>query len=167
MIDLYQLILYPILYIFPAYVANGAPVIFGGGTPIDFGMKIGGKRVFGDHKTVKGLVSGICAGIIVGWAESLYFSMPYLFIVAIALSIGTHFGDLFGSFVKRRMNARPGSSVAFLDQYTFLIFALIFAYPLGNFPNLYGILFLLIITGILHKLTNVGAHMLKLKSVAW
>ena len=32
--------LYPIIYIFPAYAANGAPVLFGGGKPLDLGKKI-------------------------------------------------------------------------------------------------------------------------------
>ncbi len=167
MFDIYSLIIYPILFIFPAYVANGAPVIFGGGRALDLGMKLGGKRIFGDHKTIRGLVFGICSGIIVGWGESVYFSMPYLFLIAIALSIGTHFGDLLGSFVKRRMGVKPGSSMALLDQYTFVVFALLFAYPFGNFPTWYGVVFLLVITGILHVLTNIGAHKLKLKNVPW
>lgn len=28
--NLYPIILYPLIYIFPAYAANGAPVVFGG-----------------------------------------------------------------------------------------------------------------------------------------
>ena len=167
MFDIYSLIIYPILFIFPAYVANGAPVIFGGGRALDLKMKLGGKRIFGDHKTIHGLISGICAGILVGWAEAMYFSMPYLFLIGIAISVGTHFGDLLGSFVKRRMGVKPGSSMALLDQYTFVVFALLFAYPLGNFPTWYGVIFLLVITGILHVLTNIGAHKLKLKNVPW
>jgi len=41
-------------YIFPAYCANGAPVLFGGGRPIDGGKKLGdGKPIFGSHKTIR------------------------------------------------------------------------------------------------------------------
>ena len=54
---LYIVVIYPLLYILPAYVANGAPVIFGGGTPLDFGRKLGGKPIFGNHKTIRGLIS--------------------------------------------------------------------------------------------------------------
>ncbi len=68
---LYLIVLYPIIYIFPAYCANGAPVLFGGGRAIDSGKKFRGKRIFGNHKTVKGLISGISSGIIIGLAESL------------------------------------------------------------------------------------------------
>ncbi len=68
---LYLLVLYPIFYIFPAYCANGAPVVFGGKWPIDFGKTLGGKPIFGKHKTITGALSGICSGIIIGFAESL------------------------------------------------------------------------------------------------
>ncbi len=165
MITFYDLIIYPILYILPAYVANGAPVLFGGGMPLDLGKKIGGKRILGDHKTIKGLIAGICSGIIIGFVESQY--LPYMLLVGIALSIGTHFGDLIGSFVKRRLGLKPGASAFLLDQYTFVVFALLFASPIGQMPDVYGIIFILIITGILHKLTNMGAHMLRLKNVSW
>ena len=40
---IYALFLYPIIYIFPAYAANGAPVLFGGGKPLDMKRKLMGK----------------------------------------------------------------------------------------------------------------------------
>ncbi|MGC8699821.1 MAG: CDP-2,3-bis-(O-geranylgeranyl)-sn-glycerol synthase [Candidatus Micrarchaeia archaeon] len=157
--------MYPIIYILPAYVANGAPVIFGGGKPLDFGKKIKGKPIFGPHKTIRGLVFGIASGIIVGAIESLF--LPYMLILGIALSLGTHAGDLLGSFVKRRMGKKSGANMPIIDQYLFLVFALLFAYPFGNAPGILGIVFLFVLTGILHKLTNVLAHRAKLKEVPW
>lgn len=43
------------LYIIvPAYCTNGAPVIFGGGPPIDLGKSLfDGNRILGDNKTVR------------------------------------------------------------------------------------------------------------------
>jgi len=38
-----------------------------------------------------------------------------------------------------------------------MIFALIFAFWLGNLPTLYGIAFIVVLTGIMHPLTNLGA----------
>ena len=58
---LYTVIIYPIIFILPAYAANGAPVIFGCGIPIDLNKKFRGKPIFGKHKTIKGLISGICS----------------------------------------------------------------------------------------------------------
>ncbi len=162
---LYLAILYPIIYVFPAYAANGAPVIFGGGRPLDMKRKFFGRRIFGDHKTVRGTVSSVIAGVLVGVIE--YPFLHYMLPVAILLTIGANFGDLFGSFIKRRLDIKAGKSTPLLDQYGFFVFALLFALPLGNLPSLYGIIFLVVLTGLLHPLTNMGAHRLKLKDVPW
>ena len=56
-----------ILFILPAYVANAAPVILGGKTPIDLGQQLGDKkRIFGKSKTIRGFVAGVASGTIVG-----------------------------------------------------------------------------------------------------
>ena len=163
-----QIILYPIFYIWPAYIANGLPVIFGRGknrVPVDFNKKIGGKLIFGKHKTIRGLAGGIGSGIVMSIIESLF--APYMLYVGIALTIGTNIGDLTGSFIKRRMGSKEGSQVYLLDQYTFLLFALLFALPFGHAPGISGIVFIVILTGMLHPLTNFLAHKLKLKEVPW
>src|SRR3989475_5585609 len=50
-------------FFLPAYVANPMAVVFGGGTPIDFGRTLrDGERLFGDGKTWRGLVGGTLAG---------------------------------------------------------------------------------------------------------
>lgn len=165
-LSLYSLIVYPIIYIFPAYVANGAPVIFGGGTPLDFNRKIKGKAIFGSHKTIRGLIAGLLAGFVMAYLESVFIG-SYLLPIGILLSIGTMVGDLAGSFIKRRIGKPEGTKMMLLDQYPFLILALIFAYPLGDMPNVYGIIFLFILTGVLHVLTNFSAHRMKLKKVPW
>ena len=48
-----------------------------------------------------------------------------------------------------------------------MVFALLFAFPLGNLPVWYGIVFIVVLTGLLHPLTNIGANRLKLKAVPW
>jgi CDP-2,3-bis-(O-geranylgeranyl)-sn-glycerol synthase len=162
---LYNLIIFPIIYIFPAYAANGAPVLFGGLAPLDFGKKIGGKRIFGDNKTIMGTAAAITIGILAGALESILF--PFMLKISIMLTLGAVFGDLLGSFLKRRMNYKSGQSFPIMDQFGFMIFALIFAFWLGNLPTLYGIAFIVVLTGIMHPLTNLGANKLKLKSVPW
>ncbi len=162
---LYDIVLYPIIFILPAYVANSSPVLFGGGTPIDFNKKLWGKPIFGPHKTWSGLIAGIVLGILTGYVESIF--LPYMAITGIALTLGTHAGDLLGSFVKRRMGTASGTEVMLLDQYPFLILALVFAYPLGNMPGIYGVLFLLVVTGLVHRYANIIAHRIKLKAVPW
>ncbi|MDE1856925.1 MAG: CDP-2,3-bis-(O-geranylgeranyl)-sn-glycerol synthase [Candidatus Micrarchaeota archaeon] len=163
--DFYSWIIYPLIYIFPAYACNGAPVIFGGGMPIDMGRKLYGKRIFGDNKTIRGAVAGAIAGIAVGAIEYPFFS--YMVTVSVAMVVGAIAGDLLGSFIKRRAGFKSGHGIPVLDQYGFVVLALLFAYPLGNFPQLYGLVFILVLTGVLHVLTNIGAHRLSLKSVPW
>jgi CDP-2,3-bis-(O-geranylgeranyl)-sn-glycerol synthase len=163
--QIYSFLLYPIMFILPAWVANGAPVIFGGGAPVDLGRKIGGKRIFGDHKTMRGLAGGVGSGFAAALAISLF--APALLATGIALTIGAHAGDLFGSFIKRRLNKKEGASWAVFDQYLFLVFALLFALPLGNLPGLVGIAVIVVLTGVLHKATNVMAHRARIKEVPW
>ncbi|MHA1616877.1 MAG: CDP-2,3-bis-(O-geranylgeranyl)-sn-glycerol synthase [Candidatus Njordarchaeales archaeon] len=158
-------ILDSIIYIFPAYVANAAPVIFGGGAPLDLGKRfIDGKRIFGDHKTIRGLVSGIICGILAGILLSPFTSLSLMEDVrrAILLSIGAHLGDLLGSFIKRRISIPPGGSLPVMDQIGFLIFSLAITLPFYPLP-LPCILFLVLVTLILHPLTNILAYLLKLK----
>ncbi len=162
---LYGAVLYPIIYIFPAYAANGAPVLFGGGKPLDLGKSISGKRIFGDHKTIRGTASGIIAGTAIGLIEFPFLNQMLL--IAFMMAVGAMVGDLLGSFLKRRMSMKPGSSLPVLDQYGFFIFALIFASPFGSYPGVYGLAFLVLLTGLLHVLTNRGAKRLKLKDVPW
>ncbi|MDE1828662.1 MAG: CDP-2,3-bis-(O-geranylgeranyl)-sn-glycerol synthase [Candidatus Micrarchaeota archaeon] len=165
MLDLYSVILYPLIFILPAYVSNGAPVLFGGGRPIDGGRKLLGKRIFGDNKTIRGLIAGLLVGSLIGFGESTV--LPYMLVVGIAGSFGAHFGDLLGSFIKRRLGMSSGHNMGIMDQYFFVIFAITFTAPFGNLPNIYGIIFILIITGALHLFTNSVAHRWKLKAVPW
>ena len=47
-------------FIFPAYCANAAPVIFGGGLPIDVGrVFLDGQPIFGPRKTFRGFFAGL------------------------------------------------------------------------------------------------------------
>jgi CDP-2,3-bis-(O-geranylgeranyl)-sn-glycerol synthase len=162
---LYTLLIYPIIFILPAWVANGAPVIFGGGAPLDLGAKLGGKPLFGKHKTVKGTVSGLSAGIIIALVESAF--MPWLLLTGVALSVGAIVGDLLGSFIKRRMNRKEGTNIFILDQYLFFVMALLFALPFGNLPGYGGLAVLIILTGFLHRSLNMAAHRAKIKKVPW
>ncbi len=161
----YDSFIYPIIYILPAYVANGAPVIFGGGKPLDMGRTFRGVRIFGDHKTVRGLVFGIFSGAAIGLIESIF--IPYMLFSGILLSLGAHVGDLLGSFIKRQIGIKEGGKLPFIDQYLFFAFAILLALPLGHIPNYVGLLFLIVLTGILHVATNIGAYKLKLKKVPW
>ena len=166
------------LLVLPAFVSNAVPVVFGGGTAVDFGRSFAdGKRIFGNSKTIRGLVSGILAGTAVG--TLLAFAVPFLpwipleqkFFLAFLASAGAMAGDLLGSFVKRRLGASPGSQYFLLDQLLFLIIALglvVWAEPaLIAVLNGWDVLALLVLTYFLHLFFNGVAHKLQLKNVPW
>jgi CDP-2,3-bis-(O-geranylgeranyl)-sn-glycerol synthase len=84
----------------------------------------------------------------------------------IALSTGALFGDVAGSFIKRRYGIPTGKKTIPLDQLDFLIFSLIFA---GFFVSIETsiILVLLVLTPPIHLLTNFIGYSIKLKKKPW
>ncbi len=163
---LIDLIYRSLIYILPAYIANASPTLLGGGKPVDLGKRfIDGRRIFGDHKTIRGLVAGIVLGTLVGpllYILELENNLYNSFIRALLLSIGTHIGDLTGSFIKRRLGLKPGTSAPILDQLGFLIFALLLTTPI--YPiNMEMAIVLIVITLILHPITNLIAYKAKIQ----
>jgi len=162
-----QLIIEALKFIFPAYCANAIPVITGGGYPVDFGKKfLDGKPIFGRNKTFRGFFSGLIVGTTVGLAESVFFDYPIFF--GLLLSLGALFGDLTGAFVKRRIGLAPGDLLPVIDQVDFVIGAILFSLPL-HLEVLSGelILVVLIITPLIHLATNFSAYKLGLKNNPW
>jgi CDP-diglyceride synthetase len=113
--------------------ANAVPVIVGklarerASHPLDFGRVMpDGERLFGSHKTWRGLASGVVACAVL----AAYFGFPaWLGAAFAALSL---LADACSSAVKRRMRLKPGSEVLGLDQLgEALVPLLVFAKPLG------------------------------------
>lgn len=156
-----------VLYILlPMYCTNGAPVLFGGGRPIDFGRKfIDGERIFGDHKTFRGFAAGLIVGAIVGAFCSYVFSKN-LFSVAMLASLGALLGDLAGAFIKRRLKIKPGDSFPVLDQLDFVVGALVLI-SLFSAVSLPVVLILLLLTPPIHLTMNLCAYSLGLKEHFW
>jgi CDP-2,3-bis-(O-geranylgeranyl)-sn-glycerol synthase len=150
------------IYVYlPAYIANATPVVLSGGGPLDRGRNwIDGKPLFGDHKTLRGTVSGLAAGFLIGLAQGSPLR-------GALLSIGAIGGDLIVSFFKRRMNLEPGALLPIADQMGFIILAVIlvgFTEPVPRWDQAVGIL---VATLPIHYLSNLLAWGLKLKSNPW
>jgi CDP-2,3-bis-(O-geranylgeranyl)-sn-glycerol synthase len=155
-----------IYILLPVYCTNGAPVIFGGGRPIDSGKSLSdGQRIFGDHKTVRGFTSALIVGAIVGVFESFFLSQNLL-PMAILASLGALLGDLAGAFVKRRLKIKPGRSFPVLDQLDFVIGAVLLVSIISD-VSLGTVLIVVLVTPPIHFLTNLGAYALGLKSNYW
>ncbi len=163
--DIAQLIVQALIFIFPAYCANGTPVLAGGGTKIDFGKNfIDGKRLFGNNKTFRGFFFGWAVGLSVGLVECYFFGFPILF--AVLTPFGALLGDLTAAFLKRRLNIAPGGMLPVVDQIDFVVGAILFSLPL-SLINWEIALTALLITPPIHLFTNFCAYKLKLKKHPW
>ena len=160
-------------FIFPAYCANAAPVIFGGGKPMDFGKNFfDGKPFLGSHKTFRGFLAGIIVGTLVGLVQTIIYEnilfdynsqFQYSILLGFMLSIGALTGDLIESFIKRRISRSPGSSLPVADQIDFILGAFLFSIPVLP-PSLISALIILLVTIPIHLLTNLGAALLNMKN---
>jgi CDP-2,3-bis-(O-geranylgeranyl)-sn-glycerol synthase len=141
-----------VLWLFlPAYLANMSPVLVQGrferlATPMDGGRSYRGKRILGDHKTWRGLVSGVVVGIVVyelqrlahmaGFAPGLapldYAAHPL--VPGLLMGLGTGVGDAAKSFFKRRVGIAPGASWPVFDQLDFFAGAYLFLAPVYAAP---------------------------------
>jgi CDP-2,3-bis-(O-geranylgeranyl)-sn-glycerol synthase len=167
------LIVEALLFIFPAYCANGAPVLAGGGTRIDFGKNFyDDKRIFGNNKTFRGFFFGLAIGIMVGLIECWLFGFPVLF--SVLTPLGALLGDLTGAFLKRRLGIAPGGLLPIVDQVDFVVGAVLFSLPLALIGWQVGVtafwqvaLTVLLITPPIHLFTNFLAYKMKLKKNPW
>ena len=98
-------------------VANGAPIVLRSlldnryATPVDFGLTLPDKRpLFGESKTWRGLAGAIVLTSAVAMVLG-YSAVTGALIAVYALS-----GDLFSSFIKRRLGMAPSSMAPLLDQ---------------------------------------------------
>ena len=159
-------------YILPAYFANASPVVFKGKTPMDFGKKfVDGRRVFGNGKTWRGFFGGLFTGILISIIQYnltplFYGSLSSALKLGFALSFGALLGDLIGSFVKRRVGMESGYPAVGLDQWGFLIAALVLAFSIKALSTK-QVLFLLVVTPFIHWWANIFAYKMKWKSVPW
>ncbi len=138
----YTVILQAFWIVIPIYVANASAVIVGGGTPIDFGKSWkDGRRILGDGKTWRGLLSGTFLGMTVGFGLAVgatYLSgsdyaflgltnfegFPFMIPILFSLCFGALLGDVIESFFKRRIGKDRGQDWVPFDQLDFLIGAL-------------------------------------------
>ena len=82
-----------------------------GAFPLDFGKSWrDGKPLLGSHKTIRGIVAGVGAGMLIG----VCFGFPLWF--GYACGLLSMLGDLCSSFVKRRVGYHSGEDIPGLDQ---------------------------------------------------
>lgn len=160
----------------PAYIANVSAAFFGGKTPIDGGVSCGKTRLLGDGKTYEGTLKGISCGFIFGILQQLFLHsfglFPSFLVVLVCLSAGAMFGDMLGSFIKRRAGLNRGAPLPLVDQLDFVAGAwlLLFLFARDWFIESFSlniIIAVVIITPLLHLLTNYVGFKMGRQDVPW
>lgn len=138
-------------------------------TPVDGGKTFHGKMIFGNHKTWRGIVTGLLLGTAVACAQSFYpmqiLPGEWIFI-GFLQSIGALLGDVIKSFFKRQLGIPPGKSWIPFDQFDFIIGAI------GTTSFFFTIPFAMIITAIIlapifHIAINRAGYYLKIRQTPW
>jgi len=98
-------------------VANGSPVIarllFSStfSLPVDLGFCfIDGRRILGDSKTWRGILASIVA------TSVFALFIGYSLVLGAMVAAAAMTGDIFSSFIKRRMGMQSSAMAPFLDQ---------------------------------------------------
>ena len=173
----------------PAYIPNPLAAVFGGGKPIDGGRILSdGRRILGDGKTYRGFLAGIICGLLVGLLQMNLVSSGFAVFgmtlpafgmdaassvtVILAMSCGSLFGDMFMSFFKRRLGLKRGAPLPVIDQLDFVFGAWLFTYLIS--PEWFSATFsfwivvtVLIVTPILHLVTNIIGYFIGVKKEPW
>jgi CDP-2,3-bis-(O-geranylgeranyl)-sn-glycerol synthase len=171
------------VFIIPAYFANSSAVYFNPrihgrkDPPIDMGIRFFDNKPLIGSKGIEGMVAAILfgtfVGVVIGWMgfRPLGLSFDQWVTVSFFLSLGTHFGDKLGSFLKRRLDIEGGEKFEYFDQLGFLVCALAFAsiaepqvaVSLG--PT--GYVVLIALSYLVHRGANIVGYWLGLKNVPW
>jgi CDP-2,3-bis-(O-geranylgeranyl)-sn-glycerol synthase len=178
-----------LFFFLPAYIANMFPVIFGKvkwlqpfKKPVDGGRKWGSLPVFGESKTYFGFLVGATGAVGMGLGQfgifdyfpqthwlfltDGYASFAFTITLSFLLGFGSLIGDLCKSFIKRRLGIANGAPFFPFDQLDLVAGGLLFALVL-YFPSWNHVLALVILTPLLHLLSNCTAYMLGYKKVWW
>ncbi len=148
-------------------IANKIPVLNRWKTPLDFGVRYNGQPLFGQNKTLRGVVSGTVAALITGIVLYQFYSLPYefgIFVLGAALmGLGALLGDAIESFFKRQKSIKPGTSWFPFDQIDYIVGGLVLSY-LALTPSLELILQVLVLYFGLHLMVSYVGYRLGLKN---
>lgn len=151
--DVLTCIFFVLWVYFPAAIGNMTPILVAKSpwrplrnwtTPIDFGKTFRGKRVFGGHKTWRGLITGMIASTLVlalqqyifrrnpelrEWIGGFDFGQLPTLIAGPLFGLGALGGDAIKSFFKRQRGTPPGETWFPFDQIDLPVGALIATWP--------------------------------------
>lgn len=160
-----------------AFASGKIPLLKRYNQPVDGGLKFRGKRILGSHKTIRGFIAGIIAGILCVLFEVLLYSqfafirdivfIDYTIINTVLLGFLLGFGALAGdaakSFFKRQRNISPGKSWVPFDQIDYIVGGIFFS-ALYIQLDLWYYFLLFVLFLLLHPAHTFLGYLLKLKN---
>jgi CDP-2,3-bis-(O-geranylgeranyl)-sn-glycerol synthase len=135
-------IVFALLFFWPAGAANSAPIFATKikaldrfGKPIDGGRTFRGKRIFGDHKTIRGFIIGPLTGALAAtellviynyWSyfrdiSPIDYSQPETILLGAIMGFGALVGDSVKSFFKRQVGVPSGKGWFPYDQIDYIV----------------------------------------------
>jgi len=179
-------IFFLVWFFLPSGIANMVPVFAARipwldrwNYPADGYISAGSKRLLGDHKTIRGFVCGILAGLVVTVIQfAIIRQWPHLaatfppdyvsanpLLLGLLLGAGALLGDSAKSFFKRRAGVAPGKSWFPFDQLDYVLGSIVFTVlyvplSLGHYLGL------LVIGVLLHMAAVYIGYHLKIRDSA-
>jgi hypothetical protein len=173
--------------ILPAAIAHGLCVKYDWlnwlKRPLDFGLRLKGKRIFGDHKTWRApliyVVFCTLGTMVQAWLQGRGDLPPWLFLVdyeaygilaGILMGLGMATGELPNSFLKRQLDVAPGKRkkglpgiVIFLfDQVDLAMGIWVFLFLLIR-PTWWLVAWSLLLTIVLHVAVSTVGYLLGMR----
>ncbi|MDI6821022.1 MAG: CDP-archaeol synthase [Patescibacteria group bacterium] len=129
--------------------------------PVDFGLKINGKRLFGDQKTVLGCFITLISASLIGLIQNQL-------LIGVIMGFSVIIGTLLNSFVKRRCNIIDGGNFFPFDQIDYALSTLLILNIFQITPVFFNSAIFLIFIFIYQLLINFAAFKLRfIKSFLW
>ena len=182
--ELFKELFFALWFFLPAAIANMMPIFAARwkfaqqyDQPMDFHRSFRGKRVFGDHKTIRGFIVGIIFSTIVLWLQQLavryipfvahltdqvdYTRLPVL-ILGPLFGAGALLGDAIESFFKRQAGIKPGDGWFPFDQTDYIIGGAIATMPFVQL-SIVQYIWLIVLWLAIHVIATVIGYRLGLK----
>lgn len=177
-------IFFALWFFLPAGIANMTPILAAHipllkklDYPMDFFATFRGKRVFGEHKTWRGLMTGVIFGTLTLWLQVIavehsswlasvtstvgYENLPVLMLGPL-FGLGALLGDAIESFFKRQIGRKPGEGWFPFDQTDYIIGGAIATTPFVQLSLVqYGMLIVLWL--VVHVISSAIGYYLGLK----
>jgi len=170
-------------FLLPGACANVAPIFAAAlpylktfSYPIDGGKIWRGKRILGAHKTWRGITAGVLVSSLVffwqinatgsyDWAATLagpvdYSTLPW--ILGPLFGLGALGGDALKSFVKRRLDIKPGAKWVPFDQVDYILGSITVTLPFVVVGFKYYV-WMLVVWFLAHLVASYIGWLLKLK----